>query len=164
MRDAIEVGYAVLGDDFVMKGNGKHTFESYLILAAGVSVIDKWSECWANQCKIALSGGPGKQLDLHATMRSFDVSFRTEKLGEYNLRLIITSKGRNGEQFCIAFHPHSGTHEGFTTARTGRTCSVTAGSKTRRFSFNKDTHVLELRGKSARTMCKTVCQNKCMAI
>lgn len=164
VRDASRVGYALLGDDFVMDGSGKHTFESYFIFAKGITVIHDQSGCWGNMCKVSLSGGSEKQLDLHASMLGFDVAFRTETVGDSNLRLVISSKGRNSEQFCIAFHPHIGTHEGFSIRREGRVCSITAGDKLRKFRFNELSHALELRGESASTSCKTVCQNKCSAI
>ncbi len=141
VRSFHQVSYVLIGDSFAMSGSGKHKFESYLILASGVRVMSA-SSCSESFCKISLSGGADRALDVHVAARGNDLSYRVEPLGKSNLRLIITSSGLNAEQFCMALHPHKKKDTSFFLERKFSICNIHAGDRLQQFEFNAKDHSL----------------------
>lgn len=141
VRDQATYPYFLLGDNFDMSGTGTHVFDSYFILAAGVSVST--GTCTGSSCHLTLDGGDGKFMELYFNGLGNSLSYSTEPV-DGRTRFILRSPGRNNEQFCTVFLPRQSTIPTFSLERSGNGCIVDINGVKKTFTFNSGDGTLEV--------------------
>lgn len=154
--DANEVGYGIIVDS-VSAGDGKHHFESYLILHEVVYVDTDSSSCprGKSTCKIMLKAPGIGQVDIHVLAKGSDLSFRTEKFhtDKIHTRLIIKSIRDGDEEIWMIFHPHKSDPNGFAVSQNGAGhTTITYEGASQTFAVNEGDHsVVDLNSGSPTT-------------
>lgn len=139
--DKNEVGYSVLVDS-VNAGEGKHTFESYLILNDEVTVDEKISSCTTNQCTIVLRSGDEKRVDVHAQGLGDALEYRLEKFDKHT-RLVVKSVREQSEEMWIALHPYVEDGGDFSMVRSGDAMVISYENDHKVFQIGKTDHSVE---------------------
>lgn len=138
------VGYVLITDSFKVSRGSNHVFDSYLILSDGVSVEESSSSCNGGSCKIVLTKNGAAQMDVHVLAKGSDLKYKTEEFisDARHMRLIISSKGRQDEEFWLGFHAHIASPEEFEMSRTASTIEVVYGRERRFFTVDSVTHAV----------------------
>ena len=109
------IGFGLLVDA-VSAGSGDHVFESYLVLCDDEEVMTSDSNCEQDKCRVPVSGGDGKRLDIHVSTLGKNLRYKLEKFDGHQ-RLVFMTSGIAKEEFWLAFHPHNGDVNGFEMMR-----------------------------------------------
>lgn len=137
-------GFGIIVDS-VSAGPGVHNFDSYLILHPSVQVDNSASRCTEDECKISLKNSNRVKVDVRVFALGNRLSYRVEKFGQGNHRIIVSSSREMKEEFWMVMYGYDRDSRGFLVSRNDdSTVSVSRKGEMLKFALNSEDHTPRL--------------------